>query len=251
MSHNIETRDVLLGSNLYFGKLYTKDKNNDIEIFETLVLANGKDEVKGILIDNKMYSMNGNVTEEHFESLCNFEDLLVSRHLNCFVKPIYTTTELEAAIAAYNRTFEMSAEELLSITKVSKVAADWWADFISNPKLEGYDNTIQGMMANAIATTIKEFAPVPTDEQLECFKTTLQNQIRMDLLSYGQCRIGDDYNSEKKLIDASKKSKINSYFPWKTTMIVYTDEVEVNTPNGKEVIYQSVCDYQKIKTDNK
>ena len=113
MSYGIGPGNVLLSSNLFFGKLYVKDENDDIEVYETLALIDEKKMAKGILINNGTYPIKGSADEEHFESLCSFEELLVSRHLNCFVKSIYTTLELEAAISAYNRTFEMSAEELL------------------------------------------------------------------------------------------------------------------------------------------
>ena len=250
MSYGIESGNVLLSSNLFFGKLYVKDQNEDIEVYETLALIDERKMAKGILINNETYPIEGLADEEHFESLCSFEELLASRHLNCFVKSIYTTLELEAAIAAYNRTFEMSAEELLGITKVSKVAADWWTDYILNPKEEKYDNSIGAIMANAIATTVKEYSSVPTEEQIGIFNSVLQNQIRMDLLAYGCCVIGDNYNFSRKLDVASRTAEINSSFPWNTTMTVYSDEVVLKNSEGEKVLYNLENPYQKIKIDS-
>ena len=107
-------------------------------------------------------------------------------------------------------------------------AVDWWANAIVNPKFDGLsdeeraDPQNDGYQLAEIMTAASH--KNPTNEQLEAFKLSLQEQLET-LDEYSPRTLGVDYGPCLILHEAAKAAGIEriSLFPWKTNMWFYDD----------------------------
>lgn len=112
-----------------------------------------------------------------------------------------------------------------------KVAVNWWANAIVNPKFDNGDDSLAGVIV-FISTMMVNSKSSISKEQIGIFKKELADIIvaQMNSSLNGECRLEVDYHPDKKLYIAAQKASINDYigFPWKTNMRISKDKVSVS-----------------------
>lgn len=112
-----------------------------------------------------------------------------------------------------------------------KVAVNWWANAIVNPKFDNGDDTVAGGMTFLFAMMVNSKSSI-SKEQVAIFKTELAQLIveKMDSSWNGECKLGVDYHPDKLLYTAAQKAGIddNMGFPWKTNMSITKNNVSVS-----------------------
>lgn len=116
-----------------------------------------------------------------------------------------------------------------------KVAVNWWANAIVNPKFDNGDNDMNGAMAIILAMKVNSKRSI-TKEQIDIFKKELADIIvaQMESSLNEECRLGVDYHPDMLLCKAAQKAGINDDmgFPWKTTMCINKNKVYVAVGSG-------------------
>lgn len=112
-----------------------------------------------------------------------------------------------------------------------KVAVNWWANAIVNPKFDNGDDTATGGMAFLLAMMVNSKKSI-SKEQVDTFKKKLAQIIVEEMESSwgGDCRLGVDYHPDRLLYMAAQKAGINDDmgFPWKTHMHITKNNVSVS-----------------------
>ena len=110
-----------------------------------------------------------------------------------------------------------------------KVAVNWWANAIVNPKFDsGDDRTNNGM--SFLMTMVVNSKKSITKEQIDNFKKELANAIveKINSSTNGECYLNVDYDPDVLLSTAAKNAGMSSTeFPWKTSMTVSKNAVSV------------------------
>lgn len=112
-----------------------------------------------------------------------------------------------------------------------KVAVNWWANAIANPKFDNGDDSIAGGMALLLTMMVNSKSSIGK-EQIGIFKKELAEIIVAQMKSSwnGECCLGVDYHPDMLLYNAAQKAGINDDmgFPWKTNMCISKDKVSVS-----------------------
>lgn len=112
-----------------------------------------------------------------------------------------------------------------------KVAVNWWANAIVNPKFDNGDDSMTGGISLMMAMMVSSKNSI-TAEQIGTFKKELANTIVEQIESsyYGECRLSVDYHPDMLLYSAAQKAGINDDmgFPWKTNMSISKEKVSVS-----------------------
>ena len=135
--------------------------------------------------------------------------------------------------------------------QIIKEAVNWWIEKIDNPNsFDNGDNSKKGQMANMLAMLLAVQSKNKLEkEQLEIFKDSLTEQVEYTLNLRGECILRTDYEPMWQLQKAAQLAQIDdSVFPWKTTMKINKDKIEVSEGYKKpyETIYK-VKDNTKTK----
>ena len=109
-----------------------------------------------------------------------------------------------------------------------KVAVNWWANAISNPKFDKGDDRSSGTMA-FLSRMMVNCKKSISQKQLNIFKKELANLIvtQMKQSWSGECTISVDYNPDEILSSAAQKAGLDTGFgfPWKTGMRISQNKV--------------------------
>lgn len=110
-----------------------------------------------------------------------------------------------------------------------KIAVNWWANAIVNPKFDnGDDSTGIAVLLRMMVNTKNSISK----EQIAIFKKELADLIveQLNSTSYGECRLGVDYQPDTLLSTAAQKAGIANDigFPWKTDMVISKEKVSVS-----------------------
>lgn len=112
-----------------------------------------------------------------------------------------------------------------------KVAVNWWANAIVNPKFDNGDDKNTGTMAFFLAMMVNSKSSI-SKEQIDIFKKELADIIveEMEFSWNGECSLDVDYQPDMLLYEAAREAGINSdmRFPWKTHMYISKDKVSVS-----------------------
>ena len=112
-----------------------------------------------------------------------------------------------------------------------KVAVNWWANAIVNPKFDNGDDSVAGEMTFLLAMMVNSKNSI-SKEQIAIFKKELAQLIieKMDSSFVGECRLGVDFHPDRLLYTAAQKAGIdnNMGFPWKTNMRITKNNVSVS-----------------------
>ena len=108
-------------------------------------------------------------------------------------------------------------------------AVAWWVNVLRDAKKDNGDRSEMGAMALAMAELGKK---VPTEDQLERFAQLLHERIESEHPTVLSC----DYGPSVPLRECAKEAGIDgSAFPWKTTMWLRPDKVEVSYGYGAPI----------------
>lgn len=109
-----------------------------------------------------------------------------------------------------------------------KVAVNWWANAIVNPKFDNGDPNATSGMAFIMAMMVNSKKSI-TKEQIDLFKKELANIIAEEIESSrnGECYLSVDYDPDMLLRTAATNAGIDSSmgFPWKTSMSISKNTV--------------------------
>lgn len=137
----------------------------------------------------------------------------------------------------------------MSIEKAAKVASEWWANVVCNPKFDNGDDRQEGKLASAMA---KMNVNLINQETKEKFQKTLEEKIISILKVREYMELNCDYGPDINLMEVAKVCGINPLnFPWKTNMGISPDFVNVSygyaTPY--EFIYATKKHLEKQMSD--
>lgn len=142
----------------------------------------------------------------------------------------------------------------MSITgRMADFAAEWWAKRIDgNVKHDNGDESLNGAVAGVLGDMLSK---PTTQEQLEVFKEHLSRYIldkaSLEKSVYLEC----DYNPDGPLTTSATKAGISLFnFPWKTSMMITEDGIEVKEGYGahfKKIYHEKYigCDYLYIEKE--
>lgn len=111
-----------------------------------------------------------------------------------------------------------------------KVACNWWANAIANPKFDNGDSSLNSGMAFLLASMVNTKRSI-SKEQLTVFKRELAEQIVTQMKHFcNEARLSVDYHPDRYLEIAAQKADIDSGlgFPWKTNMHITEQKVTVS-----------------------
>lgn len=113
----------------------------------------------------------------------------------------------------------------------NKVAAKWWADKLRNVGLGNFDNgdsSSAGGLAMLLAGMLA-MDTQPSGESIDFFEEKLAETIKEQVESRGSMTLSVDYGPDYILGSIAQESGVSTNgFPWKTTMWVRADKVEVS-----------------------
>ena len=109
-------------------------------------------------------------------------------------------------------------------------AAKWWADQLRRgAKLDNGDTSDTGFMTLMLATMLQDQTrDSQGDELIDAFERELSNLLQD---KNGRVIFGVDYNPDVILSEAARLAELPlsmASLPWKTTMMIYGDSVEVS-----------------------
>lgn len=138
--------------------------------------------------------------------------------------------------------YDVNADIKGNFPEYVKVAVNWWANAIVNPKFDnGDDSMAGGGMAFLMAMMVNTKKNI-SDEQVKIFKDELANLIMAEMTSPYGCRLSVDYNPDYILSAAAEKAGIHNDmgFPWKTSMNITKEKVSVWAGYGasEEILWQ-------------
>ena len=141
------------------------------------------------------------------------------------------------------------------IDQIINKAVNWWIEKLENPielstTEDEYTKEQMLTMISIINNAKKENEL--TQEKIEIFKLSLTEQLEEALSLRGECILCTDYDPKWQLKTAAKTAKIDdSVFPWKITMKINTEKVEVSEGYNKpyKTIYKK-CKVTKTKKYN-
>jgi hypothetical protein len=129
----------------------------------------------------------------------------------------------------------MSDDDIRSCETAAQAAAKWWRGALEAPRYDNGSDDEAGLIASMSATIA---TPKRSSESLDLFETELANAVADLLEEQGDWGVGlgVDYNPDHNLAEAASRAGITSMrdvgWPWKTNMLVKSDEVEVSAGYG-------------------
>ena len=119
--------------------------------------------------------------------------------------------------------------------KYYEVAAKWWADKLRNigpASFNNGDDSAAGGMVSAMAT-ILAVEEKPAGNAADEFEKRLAEAIKEKMEGITYMRLSCDYNPCRMLYDIASEFNISaSCFPWKTTMEITPERVNVSCGYG-------------------
>lgn len=122
-------------------------------------------------------------------------------------------------------------------------ATNWWIESIQTPTVYYNGNaTASGELESFMAYLLACYYRTKiTQEQIEIFKSTLNNLIQKELEDKGFCHFGVDDKPYGILEQARSNSEINKIlFPWRIKMQVYKDKIIFMYMEGNETKIQTI-----------
>lgn len=131
-----------------------------------------------------------------------------------------------------NEKYNQNADIVGEYPEYVKVAVNWWANAIVNPKFNNGDDSMDDEVAFLISMMFSSKNSI-SKEQIDIFKKVLADIIVEQIESsyYRECRLGVDYHPDMLLYSAAKKAGIDGamgLFPWKTNMCIRKEKVSVS-----------------------
>ena len=131
--------------------------------------------------------------------------------------------------------------------EMADFAANWWAERIKgDTEHDNGDKSMTGMIAGILGNMLNK--PV-TEEQLKKFKALVQNYIivkSVTILNTQFIEFHCDYKPYSPLDKFAKACDIPlENFPWKTTMMIYSNEIMVKEGYGAS--YKTIYKKNEIK----
>jgi hypothetical protein len=129
--------------------------------------------------------------------------------------------------------------------KTARIASEWWAKVISNPKFDVGDDSLGGILAE---TGAKSLTSVVQSEQQQTFASILFRKIVSNLENGINVDLDVDYGASRMLIESAKEAGINTAnFPWKTNMTLEDGFVSVSYGSraSHEILYETKAYWQK------
>ena len=130
-----------------------------------------------------------------------------------------------------------------NLPRYAIVAAKWWRDKVASDEMTKFSNgceSYSGFLSMVLASRLSESSPVD-DETLDRFEKILARKIsecvNAEKILYIRC----DYDSDEFLTTVAAEAGISrKRYPWKTTMRVSNETVEVACGYGKpfQIIYR-------------
>ena len=118
-------------------------------------------------------------------------------------------------------------------SSTAKKAAKWWADQLRNgAKLDNGDKSDAGFTTHMLATLAQSNRNIP-EEKIILFENSLTKFVLDEKMT--TVILGCDYHPDRQLLLASEEAGIEvgmTDFPWKTTMWIKDDVVEVSEGYG-------------------
>ena len=128
--------------------------------------------------------------------------------------------------------YKLNAEFGGDYPEYVKVAVNWWANAITNPKFDNGDDNMPDMM-NFLLTMLVSSESSINKEQKAIFKKELAQLIVEEIKTswYGECSLDVDM----MLCSAAQKAGIDEMvFPWKTKMLITKNKVSVSSGYGAQ-----------------
>lgn len=123
----------------------------------------------------------------------------------------------------------------------NKVAAKWWADKLRNVGPGNFDNgddSSAGGMLMVLASMLA-LQNQASDESVDLFEEELAETIKEQVESQGSMTLSVDYGPDYILGSIAEKTGVGTGgFPWKTTMWVRANKVEVSA--GYAAPYETI-----------
>ena len=108
-----------------------------------------------------------------------------------------------------------------------EIAAKWWADKVQNAGPANFNNVAM-IFASMIA-----MENASNKDAIEAFEKELANVIKTNVESKGRLTFDCDYAPDRILTEVAIEAGVNpAGFPWKTTMNVTAEKVEVSFGYG-------------------
>ena len=236
--------DILIADDLYVGAICVEDENGNVEETYTVLLdkENGKKK-KAIIYTNKTYPVGKRANRKEYigTSCAPLNSVLAYSNLEYFTKDLYEDIdELNDVIDTYNGIKRLTKEEKEQYDKVIRVAADWWAEAVANPKFDNGD-AFTSLFAAVLTADMQK----PESGEIQRFKENLGLEILAGLIKNpNYFSLDVDYDPDYHLANAACKAGFRGgvlQFPWKTTMYITKDKVTVRAGYGakSEVLYDA------------
>lgn len=123
--------------------------------------------------------------------------------------------------------------------KYYEVAAKWWADKLRNvgpASFNNGDDSPNGGIAMMLATMIA-FDKEPSNDATDLFEKNLAEKIKERVEHLGQLSLDCDYGPGMILGNIAKEVGIDPMsFPWKTSMHITADKVQVSFGYGASYV---------------
>lgn len=126
-----------------------------------------------------------------------------------------------------------------------EVAAKWWAEKVVNAGPANFNNGDESQAGGIamILASIFAMENAPNKEAIEAFDKELAKVIKNKVEEKGSLMLDCDYAPDAILSSVATQTGVNpSGFPWKTTMDIRPDKVEVSFGYGTDwkTIYPAV-----------
>lgn len=108
-----------------------------------------------------------------------------------------------------------------SIKDIALIAAEWWADKITDPKFDNGADSMAGLFASAMAGSLIQHVTNDTRQKfIDYLVEYIEKELDKEYRGFGpSVTLSVDYGPCKILSDAAEFAGLSSNnFPWKTTM---------------------------------
>jgi len=175
--------------------------------------------------------------DEYVTPTTKLNDILDEEDLGFLKQEKYYPYEAIDVKHARENYHKQTPEERAQMEKIAKKAADWWIEkTIGSPSFNNGDDSEAGLITKAfVASRNDKVIENATSQQIQQFKTNLENMVKKGLLiSPIRFDIDVDYEADARLYDTKKGADLEDIrFPWKTHMTVSINAIHVKLGGGK------------------
>lgn len=228
---------IYLLKDLYFGRL--KDENGQDDVNDAILIRRRFDEYdfyEALMYPYRIF----NADDQRILNISPLREYCEKYALDHLLEQVYTEREFRDMCQAYDNSVKLGDEEREKLNKVAQIAADWWMKAGTVLKFDNGDDSELGRLTRNAQIHLSLNKIPPNDDALRAFNNALVKKIKKALLSQPYISIARlalkvDYHPCGLLSEAAEEVNLIVNFPWKMTMNISLDNVNVAYGSSSEV----------------